>query len=139
MNMSDVMQLAIILGGALSYFLIARMVYSYADALMPNSYDGPFWAALFWPLAAIYYFVLKYPIRLSDRIGAHVGNWQLERATARIEKQRNIRQQLEEANRQAHRELEQAQRELEQELAEDNSSLEQQFKVLEKQQGARIS
>jgi hypothetical protein len=133
----------IFLGFLLCYALIGRLVFAYTYKITNKATYCPdempaALCAIFWPAAVIYYLVLKYPFRLSHRLGEQMGNWQLEKATVRLQKQLAIREQLEEANRQAQRELAQAQKELEQELAEDNSSLEQQFKVLEKQQGARI-
>jgi hypothetical protein len=66
---------------------------------------------------------LKYPFKLSDRIGDFIGNKQMEFANARMEKRLRVRKELEEIHFR-----------LEQELAKD--PLEEQFDELERKEYA---
>src|SRR5271155_39248 len=96
-----------------AYATIARMVYSWhVETEQPdhihNEYCDHFESCMIscgFPIAIIWFVMLKYPFRLADHIGKYLGNRQLKRANVLLQKQLAIRQELQEANEQLRIEL----------------------------------
>jgi hypothetical protein len=113
----------------LTYLMIGRGVYHFSRTLINDPYnDTPYPAAIFWPLAAVYYFALKYPYRLFDRLGERLANRQIEKETKRVEEQIRIR-----------RELEKHLAEVEADLEKSRHTLDDQFEELDRQQSQKAS